>query len=95
MQSTVFTHFRKTIKLTDHLDKNEEDNTDALSDHDYLCNDIAEENNELNYCFEEIHSFDQLVEPEDDSNGGPENTGQKEKSQWTSATTGRKISAKK
>lgn len=66
MQSTVFTHFRKTIKLIDHLDKNEEDNTGALSDYDYLCNDMAEENNELNYCFEEINSLDQAVEPEDD-----------------------------
>lgn len=36
VQSTVFTHFWKTIKLTDHLDKNEEDNTDALSELDVL-----------------------------------------------------------
>lgn len=87
MQSIVFTHFRKTIKLTDNLDKNEEDNKDELSDHDYICNDMAEESNELNYCFEGNYSPDELVEPEDDSNGGPEHTGQKAKKQMDISNT--------
>lgn len=77
MQSTVFTHFRKKkIKLTDHLDKNEEDNTDAESDHDCLFNDMAEEINELDCCFEEIHPHEDFEEHEGDTSGVPDNTGQ-------------------
>jgi len=77
VQSAVFKHLRKTVKQTDHLD-NEEDNTDMVSDHDVLCNDMAEQSNELN-CFEGIPSPEEVVEPEDDSNSGPDNTEQNEK----------------
>lgn len=44
----------------------------------------------LNYCFEVMPSPEEVVEPEDDSNSGPENTGQNEKSHWRQATPGKK-----
>ncbi len=67
---------RKELKLTDHLDKNEEDNTDAESDHDCLFNDMAEEINELDCCFEEIHPHEDFVEHEGDTRDVPDNTEQ-------------------
>lgn len=65
VQSAVFKHFRKPMKLTDQLDKTEEDNSDAVSDHDFLCSEMAEESNERNYCSEVIPSPEEVVEPED------------------------------
>lgn len=90
VRSTIFRRFRKEIKLTDHLDKNEEDNTDAESDHDCLFNDMAEEINELDCCFEEINPHEDFVEHEGDTRDVPDNTEQNKESQWRPTTTGKK-----